>query len=97
MRYALVADIHGNLPALEAVLSDAEKADIDKYIFIGDYYMCLSYPNQVIDILKNKPNSYAVRGNEEDRIEMLSTRNRNTWTDGQFQALYWYYKMLKNR
>ncbi|HHT53978.1 MAG TPA: hypothetical protein GX011_03470 [Clostridiales bacterium] len=69
MKYALIADIHGNLPALKAVLSDTELAGTRKFIFPGDYYMCLPYPNQVIDTIKNIPKSYLVRGNAEDRIE----------------------------
>lgn len=91
MKYALISDIHGNYPALCAVLADAQKENVDKYIFIGDYYMCLPYPNQVIDTIKNHSNAYFVRGNEEDRIEMLSAKDKSTWIDGQFQALYWYY------
>lgn len=91
MSYALISDVHGNYPALSAVLEDAQSACIDKYIFIGDYYMCFPYPNQVIETIKVLPNSCVVRGNEEDRIELLSKRDRSTWTDGQFQALYWYY------
>lgn len=96
MRYALISDVHGNYPALCAVLEDANSANINKYIFIGDYYMCFPYPNQVIEIIKSYPNSYAVRGNEEDRIEMLSKKDKSTWTDGQFQALYWYYNEISS-
>ncbi len=96
MRYALISDIHGNYPALRAILEDVKSANIDKYIFAGDYYMCLPYPNEVIDTVKTCPHSYAVRGNEEDRIDMLSKKDKSTWTDGQFQALYWYYNEISN-
>lgn len=40
MRFAIVSDIHGNLPALNAVIEDAGKNSIDTFIFVGDY--CLS-------------------------------------------------------
>jgi len=30
MRIAIIADIHGNLPALEAVLADIERRDVDR-------------------------------------------------------------------
>ena len=36
MRYAIIADVHGNLDALEAVLSDVEKQDVDTTFCIGD-------------------------------------------------------------
>ena len=29
MRYALISDVHANLPALEAVLEDVDRAGVD--------------------------------------------------------------------
>ena len=36
MRIALISDIHGNLPALEAVLAQLGEEEIDRYICLGD-------------------------------------------------------------
>jgi predicted phosphodiesterase len=36
MRIAAVSDIHGNLPALEAVLDDIARADVDLTVNLGD-------------------------------------------------------------
>ena len=36
MRYAIVSDIHANLPALRAVLSDLAAQSIDAMICLGD-------------------------------------------------------------
>ena len=36
MRYLLLSDIHGNLPALEAVLAHAEGQGFDRVLFLGD-------------------------------------------------------------
>jgi predicted phosphodiesterase len=36
VRLALISDIHGNLPALEAVLDELGEADIDRMICLGD-------------------------------------------------------------
>src|SRR5260370_13483680 len=36
MRVAVLADIHGNLPALEAVLFDIEAAGVDVIVLNGD-------------------------------------------------------------
>lgn len=41
MRLAIVSDIHGNLPALEAVLADLTAARADRVVNLGD---CLSGP-----------------------------------------------------
>jgi hypothetical protein len=32
MRIAVIADIHGNLPELEAVLADIERRDVDRTV-----------------------------------------------------------------
>ena len=36
MIYAILGDIHGNLEALEAVLSDAKSHQVETYISTGD-------------------------------------------------------------
>jgi putative phosphoesterase len=36
VRLALISDIHGNLPALEAVLTEIEGEDVDEIICLGD-------------------------------------------------------------
>ena len=36
MRIAVIADIHGNMPALEAVLADIQGRGIDRTINLGD-------------------------------------------------------------
>ena len=36
MRIALVSDIHGNLPALEAVLADTRRCDVTQIVNLGD-------------------------------------------------------------
>lgn len=35
MKYAVISDIHGNMDALDAVLSDAEKQSADIFLFAG--------------------------------------------------------------
>ena len=49
MKYAIISDIHGNLPALKAVLEDAKNQNITHYLFAGDY--CLSWPWSNADFL----------------------------------------------
>jgi predicted phosphodiesterase len=36
MRIALVSDIHGNLPALEAVLEDTRRRAVSRIVNLGD-------------------------------------------------------------
>ena len=52
MRYALLSDIHGNLPALEAVLSDLAARDaVDGVYHLGDLVGYSPWPNEVVERL----------------------------------------------
>lgn len=49
MRYALISDIHANLPALDAVLADIDaRGDVDAIVHAGDLVGYSSFPNEVI-------------------------------------------------
>ncbi len=50
-RYAILTDIHANLEALEAVLSDADKNRIDAIWFLGDLVVYGPNPNECISRL----------------------------------------------
>lgn len=71
MRFAVISDIHGNLPALDAVLEDAEKSGADSYIFAGDYCISNPYPNECISRIRSIADKYVVRGNEEKYLQYL--------------------------
>lgn len=52
MRYALISDIHGNLPALEAVLGDiAAQTAIGGIYHLGDLVGYSPWPNEVVATL----------------------------------------------
>ncbi len=36
MRLAILSDVHANLEALKAVISDIEQSNIEKVVFLGD-------------------------------------------------------------
>jgi predicted phosphodiesterase len=53
MKYALISDIHGNLPALEAVLADLdERGDADATYHLGDLGGYAPWPNEVVGLLR---------------------------------------------
>jgi putative phosphoesterase len=49
MRIAIVADIHGNLTALEAVVADLERREPDRVIHGGDLALAGARPAEVVD------------------------------------------------
>src|SRR6476620_6242561 len=49
MRYALISDIHANLPALDAVLADIDaRRDVDAIYHLGDLVGYAPWPNDVV-------------------------------------------------
>ena len=63
-RLAILADIHGNLPALEAVINDMEQFKVDEVIVAGDLINGAPFSTQVLEIVfKNR--WCAIRGNHE--------------------------------
>ena len=61
MRVAAISDIHGNLPALEAVLADIEREDVDEVVVVGDS-VSGPWPAEVFDLL-DSVGALVVRGN----------------------------------
>lgn len=77
MRLAVLADIHGNLPALEAVLADLGRRGADSIVNLGDCVSGPLWPREALDLLMAK-GWPTVRGNHdrwvaEDRDEPLNT------------------------
>ena len=61
---ALLYDIHGNLPALEAVLADAEGAGARRYVLGGDYALFGAWPAETVERLRTLDAEW-IRGNGE--------------------------------
>jgi len=54
VRYALISDIHANLPALEAVLADiGGQRGIAATYHLGDLVGYAPWPNETVDLLRN--------------------------------------------
>lgn len=55
MRYALLSDMHANLPALRAVLADIDsRGNIDAIYHLGDLTGYAPWPNEVVDLLRER-------------------------------------------
>jgi putative phosphoesterase len=64
MRIAIIADIHGNLPALEAVLADIQRRKADRVINLGDCVSGPLWPSEVADLLMSR-DDLTIRGNHD--------------------------------
>ena len=54
MRIGLIGDIHANLPALRVVLDDLDSISVDMILNAGDLVGYGPFPNQVIDIVRER-------------------------------------------
>lgn len=52
MRLAVLSDIHGNLPALEAVIADLEKNGADAVVNLGDCASGPLWPAETVRLLR---------------------------------------------
>lgn len=64
MRLALLADIHGNLPALEAVMAELERLQPDYVIVNGDLINAVPFSAEVLETVM-RTDWVVVRGNHE--------------------------------
>ncbi len=64
MRIALLADIHGNWPALAAVVAELERLQPDEVVVDGDIINAVPFSAQVVDFVRRQPWA-VVRGNHE--------------------------------
>ena len=58
-------DVHGNLPALEAVLEDAIDAGADRWLLGGDYALFGGWPAETVERLRTLERAMWIRGNGE--------------------------------
>lgn len=62
---AVLYDIHGNLPALEAVLAEVEVMRVDRFLLGGDYGTPSPAPHETLARLRELPAATWIRGNGE--------------------------------
>jgi predicted phosphodiesterase len=65
MRYALIADIHANLEALQVVLEDTKEQKCTHYACVGDVVGYNANPKECLDIIRNM-GMPCVKGNHDE-------------------------------
>jgi len=66
MKYVVLSDVHGNAPALQAVV-DEEGLDAE-YVILGDLHGLLAYPKEVMDLLNEIEPHSLLAGNHDKAI-----------------------------
>lgn len=96
-RLAIIADIHGILPSLEAVLSDLQR-DSPDMILVGGDFLGGPQPGEVLGLLREL-DAHFILGNGE--VNMLKMRHGTApaewWYDRQFDIARWFYQQLDDQ
>lgn len=87
MRTAALYDVHGNAPALEAVLAEADGAGVDRIVFGGDI-VAGPLPHETLDLVRSV-DAVCIRGNAE-RLDSPAPspelEEDRQWLKGQLDA-----------
>jgi predicted phosphodiesterase len=95
MRLAVISDVHGNLPALEAVLTDIKARAVDFTVNLGDCVTSPLWPKETLEALQSLALP-TVRGNHDrwieeypdDKLSSAGRFARNALTAEQMQVLH---------
>ncbi|MHB8293561.1 MAG: metallophosphoesterase family protein [Acidimicrobiales bacterium] len=69
MRVAALSDVHGNVLALEAVLADLARQEVDLVVVAGDLVSQGPRPAEALDMLREAlPDAVTIGGNSERRL-----------------------------
>lgn len=94
-RLAVLSDIHGNLPALEAVLADMQQFAVDQVVIAGDVVNWGPFSAEVMERV-TRENWAIIRGNNEFYLlEYNTPRQPEHWKS--YTLLPWLYHQLKGR
>lgn len=65
MKYAIIADIHGNWEALQAVLQDAKEQEVTQFVCLGDVVGYGANPKECLGLVREM-GIPCVKGNHDD-------------------------------
>lgn len=96
MRLAVLADIHGNLPALHAVLKDMQSTRPDYVVLDGDMVNPIPYSSEVLDLIRSRSDWAVVRGNHEFYLLDFGTERAPPGSEdpGRWGSLHWLIKQI---
>jgi predicted phosphodiesterase len=86
MKYAIIADIHANLEALEVVLKDAKEQNCTHYACLGDVVGYNANPKECLDIIREM-GMPCVKGNHDEYCSIES--NLEGFNPHAAEAIQW--------
>jgi putative phosphoesterase len=101
IKVAVVSDVHGNLPALEAAMEDCDKQGADHVWNLGDFLGYVPFPNEVVELLRKRCQA-SIIGNYDLKVLSFG-ENSKKWkikkSDEKYISFEWNSRALsgKNR
>jgi len=101
MKVALIADVHANLPALEAVLDHARQQGVEALWNVGDLVGYGAFPDQVVKRLRDE-DVVSIVGNYDLKVlKLKGKKKRKKWRKKKrpekFLAFQWAYENLSKK
>ncbi|TVR18218.1 MAG: hypothetical protein EA391_02725 [Balneolaceae bacterium] len=96
-RVAVISDIHGNAQALEAVLADIGKNNVDSIICLGDIVTFGPSPREIIELIQQHNCSYVIGNHEEALFDPENSSDYEIEGEALQKSIYWCIKKLSDK
>ena len=93
MIYAILSDIHGNLPALEGVINKTNY--VDKYIILGDVVNYGPWSNECVELIETLKDCIKIQGNHEIYFLKKKINSNNNLVKEFFSCSFKKFKKFK--
>ena len=94
MKYAVLADIHSNLEALNAAADYLANANINHYLILGDLVGYAANPNECLDVISKLPAKIVIGNHDAAAMDL---RQGEGFTDTAYEAIRWTHNCLEPR
>jgi len=100
MKLAVFADIHANFHAFHACFEAAKRVGAEGFIFLGDFFTDMAYPQRTMDLIyaiRAEYPCYIVRGNREAYILAQDSGKENFLPGSNTGSLYYTHTNLRRQ
>lgn len=98
MKIIIFADVHANLPALQAMLSAVQTEGYDLLVHLGDAIAIGPYPSETLDLLLSTPRISFIKGNHDQWFaEGLPNPIPEWMTDGEVEHQHWTHARIDSK
>lgn len=96
-RFAVFADVHANLPALQGALAEVRRLGVDGILFLGDSIAIGPHPAECLGLLLAQQDLVAVLGNHDAWLAHGLPQPRPEWMSvGEVEHQEWTHSRISN-